>query len=147
MEVILRQDVPRLGAKGQTLRVADGYARNFLLPRGLALPATEAALRRVRAEQQALHARLANERAYVETLKERLGKQSVTIAVASGPDDRLFGAVTNTHIAEALQREGLDIDKRKIALPEPITALGAYHVPVHLQADITAMVNVWVVKQ
>lgn len=147
MDVILLQDVERLGARGQTVRVKDGFARNFLLPRGLASPATAEALRRVAAEQQVVQARLARERAYLEEQKQRLEQKSVTIAVAAGTDDKLFGSVTNAHIAAALQQDGLDIDKRKIALPEPIKTLGVYHVPVRLSSDVTATVNVWVVKQ
>ena len=147
MEVILSQDVPRLGARGQRVRVADGYARNFLLPRGFAAPATADVIRRASAEQQAMQARLAKERAYVAQLKERLEKTSVTLTVTAGADDKLFGAVTNADIAAALQREGFALDKRKIKLAEPITALGVYHVPVHLHPATTATVNVWVVKQ
>ena len=147
MEVILQQDVQRLGTKGQVVQVKMGYARNFLFPRGLAAPATADALRRASVEQRALDARLAKERAYLEQRRETLGKHSVTITVAVGPDERLFGAVTNAHIADALQHEGLPIDKRKIELPVPITALGVYHVPVHLHPEVTATVNVWVVKR
>ena len=147
MEVILRQDIERIGAKGQTLRVKDGYARNFLLPRGLAVPATAEMVRRVNTEQAAMHARQARERAHREQLKETLAAKSVTITVAAGPDDKLFGAVTNAQIASALRQEGFDIDKRKVELPEPITALGVYHVPVRLHAEVIATVNVWVVKQ
>ena len=147
MEVILRQDVERIGTKGQTVRVKDGFARNFLLPHGLATPATADAVRRVAAEQATVHARLTKERAYLEQLKETLGAKSITITVAAGPDDKLFGAVTNAHIATALQHEGVALEKRKIELPEPITALGVYHVPVRLHPDVIATVNVWVVKQ
>ena len=147
MEIILYADVPRVGTEGQTVRVKDGFARNFLLPRGLAAPATAAAMRRVAAEQQVVQARLAKQRGYLETLKIALEKKSVTIPVTAGPDDKLFGTVTNIHIAAALKHEGLDIDKRKIVLPEPIAALGVYHVPVHLDPAVTATVNVWVVKQ
>ena len=147
MDIILSQDVERLGTKGQTVRVKPGHARNLLFPRGLAVPATAGALRRAGAEQQAIQSRLAKERAYIVSIKDRVEKTSLTIPVEAGPDDKLFGAVTNAHIATALKAAGCDVDKRKIALPEPITALGVYHVPVHLHAAVTATVNVWVVKQ
>ena len=147
MDVILRQDVDRLGAKGATVHVKDGYARNFLFPRGLAAPATAEAVRRMAAEQQAVATRVANERAYLEHLKDALGKKSLTIPMAAGPDDQLFGSVTRAHIAATLKQEGVDIDKRKIELPESIAALGVYHVPVHLSPDVVATLNVWVVKQ
>lgn len=147
MDVVLRQDVERLGAKGQRVRVKDGFARNFLLPRGLALPSTNAVLARMAVEQQALDARLGKERAFAQQQLETLSRQSITITVAAGPDDKLFGAVTKAHIADALKREGVEIDKRKLELAEPITALGVYHVPAHLHPHVTATVNVWVVKQ
>ena len=147
MDIILQTDVPRLGTKGQTVKVKHGYARNFLFPRGLAAPATAAALRRVSAEQQTVQARLAKQRAHLETLKVTLENKSLTITVAAGPDDKLFGSVTNAHIATALTQDGFPVDKRKVLLPEPITALGTYHVPVHLDPTVTATVNVQVVKQ
>ena len=147
MEVVLHQDVERLGTKGQTVRVKDGFARNFLLPRGLALPSTAAALARMAAEQHALQARLEKDRAYAQQLQDTLSHKSVTIAMAAGPDDKLFGSVTKAHIAAALRQDGFDIDKRKIELPEPITALGVYHVPARIHPEVVANVNVWVVKQ
>lgn len=147
MNIILQQDVARVGTRGQTLRVKDGYARNFLFPRGLAVPATAAAAKRAAVEQQALRTRLNKERAYLEQHKAQLEQKSVTIPVAVGPDDQLFGSVTNAHIAAALAQEGITVEKRKIELAEPITALGVYHVPVRLHPQVVATVNVWVVKQ
>ena len=147
MDVVLRQDVERLGAKGQRVRVKDGFARNFLLPRGLALPSTDAVLARMAVEQQALDARLGKERAFAHQRHDALSQKSITITVAAGPDDKLFGAVTKAHIAVALKQEGVEIDKRKLELAEPIAALGVYHVPAHLHPYVTATVNVWVVKQ
>ncbi len=146
MEIILRQDVERVGKAGQTLKVRDGFARNFLLPRGLAWPATPQRLRQVVAEQRVVEAQRTQERAHLEALKATLAQRSVTIRMAAGPDDKLFGSVTTTHIAEALQHDGLPIDKRKIELAQPITALGVYHVPVRLAADVTATIKAWVVK-
>ena len=147
MNVILCQDVARLGTRGQTRRVADGYARNFLFPRGLAAPATVDVVRRVASEQAAIQARLTKEQAYLRQLKETLEQKSLTIPVAVGPNEQLFGSVTNAHIAAALAQAGISIEKRKIALEAPITALGVYQVPVHLHAAIAATVNVSVVKQ
>jgi len=147
MEIVLQHDVPRVGTKGQRVKVADGFARNFLLPRGLALPATAATIRRVTQEQQVIQARLVKERVYLRQLQEQLEGRSVTIPVAAGSDDKLFGAVTNAHIAAAITQEGIAVDKRKVLLTEPITALGVYQVPVRLHPDVTATVKVWVVKQ
>lgn len=147
MHVILQQTVERLGERGARVRVADGYARNYLFPRGLAAPATESMMRRVAAEQQAVNGRLAKERAHVESIRTRLEQHAITIPVAAGADDKLFGSVTNAHIAAALTQAGFDVDKRKIALDAPLTALGVYQLPIKLHPSVTATVNVSIVKQ
>lgn len=147
MKIILCHDVPRLGARGETVQVKDGFARNFLMPRGLAVPASASAQRQASAEQAVIQRRLSRERSAIDQLKINLEQRSVTIVAAAGADDKLFGSVTNAHIAAALEQDGCQVDKRKIELPEPLNACGVYHIPVRLAPEVTATLKVWVVKQ
>jgi large subunit ribosomal protein L9 len=147
MDVILLEDVTDLGSRGQKVAVKSGYARNYLLPRKLALPATPAGLRMMKEEdkRRQLHeVRLHKE---AEELAKELNKVSCTAEVQAGEDDRVFGAVTSADIAELLVGQGFEIDKRKILLDEPLKALGVYTIPVRLHRDVEAKVKVWVVKK
>jgi large subunit ribosomal protein L9 len=147
MKVVLRQDIDKLGKRGEVVRVAPGYGRNFLLPKRLALPATPGNLRRVELERRSLEVRRMRERAEAEKLAERLSRLSCTVARKVGESDTLYGSVTNADIAAFLEKEGVVVDKRKIALEEPIKALGIYSVPVRLHPEVTAEIKVWVVKE
>ncbi len=147
IEVILREDVQSLGKAGALVRVKPGYARNFLLPRGLAYEATEGNKKRSAAETRAREARVAEERGKAQESANRLSGVSVTIAAKSGEGERLFGSVTAQDIADALDRAGHPIDKRKIELSHPIKQLGEHPVPVRLHADVQAVVRVMVVPE
>lgn len=145
MEVILREDIETLGKAGAVVRVKPGYARNYLLPRGLAYEATEGNKKRIAAENRAREARRAEDRAQAAALAARLEALSLTIAAKAGEGDRLFGSVTSQDIAAALERAGEPVDKRRIALSAPIKTLGEHRVPVRLHADVEATVRLTVV--
>ncbi len=147
MEVILREDVAHLGKTGDLVTVRDGYARNYLIPRGLAYPATDANKRRIEAERERRAARLATQRAQAESLAERLGAASLTFTARAGEGEKLFGSVTAADIAAKLQELGFEVDKRRVELEEPIRMIGIYKVPVRLDAGVMAEVRVWVVKE
>lgn len=147
MEVILLDVVDGLGRAGDKVNVSNGYARNFLLPRKLALEATTAGARLFAEMERVKQARSERERAQSEKVAAKLNKTSVTITMQAGDDDRLFGSVTAGDIAEKLMEEGFHIDKRHVHLDEPLRALGAYNVRVHLFQDVEAKVRVWVKKE
>jgi large subunit ribosomal protein L9 len=147
MKVILRQDFEALGEAGKVFTVKDGYARNFLIPCGIAYEASVRNLRLFEQDKQRLNARKNREKRLAEGLQTQLGGVSVTATVPVGEEDRVFGSVTAQDIAELLATKGFEIDKRRIQLSEPIKALGIYEVPVKLHAEVQASVKVWVVKQ
>lgn len=147
MEVILRENVDKLGRAGEIVSVKDGFARNYLIPRGLAYPATEANRRRFEAEAKKRASRLAEAQANAQALARQLEEVSLKFAVKTGEGDRLFGSVTAADIAEKLAELGYQIDKRKVELEEPIKLVGIYKVPVKLDAGVQAQVRVWVVKE
>ncbi len=147
MEIILRDHVENLGKRGEIVKVADGYARNFLLPRKLALPATDANRKWVERERKIAEARDLEERGAAETIATRLNALELTISRKTGENDQLYGSVTNADIGELLAAKGFDIDRRKILLPDPIKALGENTVPVKLHRDVTANVRVTVAKE
>ncbi len=144
-QVILTSRVEPLGGEGDTVTVADGYARNFLFPRGLAMPATAANLKRIetlRKKREAAEAAALNE---AKDIEAKLTKQSFTIAAPAGADEKLFGSVTAADIAEALAKEGITIDRKKIVLDHPIRACGVYDVDVKLHPQVATKVKIWVV--
>ena len=147
MEVILRDHVENLGKRGEIVKVADGYARNFLLPRKLALPATDANRKWVERERKIAEARDLQERGAAEAIAARLNALELTISRKTGENDQLYGSVTNGDIAELLATKGFDVDRRKILLPDPIKSLGENTVPVKLHRDVTANVRVTVAKE
>ncbi len=147
MEVILRDDVEKLGARGEVVKVADGYARNFLLPRRLAVPATAANKKIVEQERQAHLRREATLKGEAEELAKLLTGVTVTIAQKAGEQEQLFGSVTVKDIAEALERQNFTIDRRKIHLAEPIKQLGQFPVQIKLHRDVTAEIQVSVVPE
>lgn len=147
MEVILREDVEKLGTRGQMVKVANGYARNFLLPKRLAVLATDANKKIIEQERQAHLRREAKVVAEAGDLAKLMAEVVVTIAQKAGENDQLFGSVTSKDIAEALEKEGYTIDRRKIILEEPIKTLGEYKVTLRLHRDVPAEITVRVVKE
>lgn len=147
MEVILRDHVEHLGNRGDIVKVADGYARNYLLPRKLALLATEGNKKRVERERKQFEAVEAEQRSAAEAIASRLTAIEVAIARRVGENDTLYGSVTNADIADTLKEKGFDIDRRKILLPDPLKALGEVTVPVKLHRDVTAQLRVQVVRE
>jgi len=147
MEVILRADIDKLGTRGQIVNVADGYARNYLFPKRLAVPATEANKKIVEQERQAYLRREAKAKAEAEELARLLEGVTVEIAHKAGEKDQLFGSVTARDIAEALAQKNFNIDHRKIELEHPIKQLGEYRVPIRLHRDVTVEIGVVVVPE
>jgi large subunit ribosomal protein L9 len=146
-EVILMEDVDGLGQAGDLVKVADGYARNYLLPRNIAAPVTEATRRRVEKRRAAAEAQRAARRADAEALRAKLAALNLTIAVKAGAEGRLFGSVTAGDIAAALEKQGIAVDRHKIVLPHPLKELGAHKLTVRLMADIHAELNVTLVAE
>ncbi|MBI4542313.1 MAG: 50S ribosomal protein L9 [Gemmatimonadetes bacterium] len=147
MDVILRQDVDKLGRTGDVVSVKDGYARNFLLPRGLALQATDGNRRRLEAERRQRERKASAEVARWRQLSMDLEPVSLTFTMKAAEGDKLFGSVTSGDIAERLQAEGFAIDRKAIELDEPIKALGVYQVPIRLHHDVKPEIRVWVVRE
>ena len=147
MRIILQEDVDKLGTRGQVVEVTDGYARNYLLPRKLAIPATPANLKRLEHVRTVFAKREATEKESAQKLAELLVNVTVTLARKAGESDQLFGSVTSADIAEALAAQGYHVDKRKIQLEEPIKLVGEYQVPVKLHHDVSALVKVIVNRE
>jgi large subunit ribosomal protein L9 len=147
MEIILRQSVENLGHPGDVVTVKNGYARNFLLPRGFAFEATPGNLKRIAAERGRLEAAENDRRASAAALAKRLEEVQLTFSARVGEEGKLFGSFTSADVAEQLAAQGFDIEKRLIDLHEPIKALGVYRVPVKLHADVKPEIRVWVIKQ
>jgi large subunit ribosomal protein L9 len=147
MEVILREHVDNLGRRGEVVKVADGYARNYLLPRKLALVATDGNKQRIERERAKFEAGEAEEKKIAEAVAARLAAVDVEISRKVGETDALYGSVTTSDIAEALRAKGFDIDRRKILLREPIKKLSELDVAIRLQRDVTATVKVKVVAE
>jgi len=147
MRIILQEDVEKLGGRGQVVEVAEGYARNYLLPRKLAIPATPGNLKRLEQIRGALVKREANAQESAQKLAELLAQVKVMLARKAGDNDQLFGSVTAGDIAEGLAAKGYNIDKRKIQLGEPIKLIGEYQVPVKLHHTVTAAVQVVVSRE
>ncbi len=146
MKVILLIDTAKLGKSGDIVKVKEGYARNFLIPQGIALSATSRNLKIVQHKKKQEFKKEDKEKQKMRQLAEKISKTSCTISAVSGEEDKLFGEVTNKDIAESLSIEGLKVDKRKIEINEPIRKLGVYNVKVKLSSDIVADLRVWVVE-
>ena len=147
MEIILRDHVDHVGKRGDVVKVADGYARNYLLPRKLALPATEANKNWIARERKISESREGEERVAAEALAERLVALELQIARKVGDNDTMYGSVTNGDLADLIKEKGFDVDRRKILLPDPLRALGEVLVPVKLHRDVTAQLKVTIVKE
>lgn len=146
MRVILKSEVPHLGDAGDIVKVAAGYGRNYLLPRGLAIPASEGSVRQVEHDKRVAEAIRRKQRAGADELASKLENMAVSIRREAGDDDRLFGSVTNRDIAEALAAEGIEVDRRAIQLEEPIKRICLVTVPIRLHRDVTASVRVYVIR-
>ncbi|MEI6084884.1 MAG: 50S ribosomal protein L9 [Verrucomicrobiota bacterium] len=144
-QVILTGKVEHLGDEGAAVKVADGYARNFLFPKGLALPASAANLKRVESLAKKRNAVHEAELAAAREIVTKLTKGTFTISVPAGADEKLFGSVTAADIAEALQKEGITIDRKKIVLEHAIRTCGHYDVDIKLHAEVAAKAKIWVV--
>jgi large subunit ribosomal protein L9 len=148
MEVILRQAVENLGKPGDIVKVSPGYARNYLIPRGVAYEATPGNRKRIAQEKARLEAAESERRTKAESLASRLEQVSLTFSARVGEEEKLFGSVTASDIAQQLHAQGFtEVEKRQIELHEPIKSLGVYKVPVRLHADVKPEIRVWVIKQ
>jgi large subunit ribosomal protein L9 len=147
MEVILREHVEHLGRRGEIVKVADGYARNYLLPRKLALLATEGNKKQIQRERAKLETQEAEEKKVAEAIADRMANLEVVIARKVGETEALYGSVTTADVAEALTAKGFDIDRRKIQLADPIKKLGDFDLPIRLQREVIATVKVRVVAE
>jgi large subunit ribosomal protein L9 len=147
MEVILREHVEKLGRRGEIVKVADGYARNYLLPRKLALLATEGNRKQIEREREKFEVKEAEEKKIFSAMAERIASLELVIARKVGETDALYGSVTNADVAEALASKGFDIERRKLQLQEPIKQLGVFEVPVKLHREVVTSLKVRVVAE
>ena len=147
MEVILKEDVAKLGSRGDVVKVAEGYGRNFLLPRKLAIEATSGNKKVIEQMRAAALRRSAKEKAQAEELSKQFDGLSVSFQRRSGEHDQLFGSVTSSDLADALERKGFNVDRRKIQLHEPLKTLGEFTVPVKLHKDVSAHLRVVIEKE
>ena len=147
MEIILRQAIENLGSPGDVVKVKPGYARNYLLPHGLAYEATPGNLKRIQQERDRLNAAENERRSAASGIAEKLEQVSLTFSARVGEEGKLFGSVTSGDIQQQLEAQGFHVEKRQIDLHEPIKALGVYRVPIRLHADVKPEVRVWVIKQ
>lgn len=147
MEVILHEDVPNLGLAGEIVTVKDGYARNYLLPRNIAVVANSKNVRELEHQKRVVESRKEKMKAKAEEIATKLGTLSITIAKEAGEEEKIFGSVTTMDIANALRSEGYTIDKRHIKLAEPIKKIGVYEIPVRLHQEVEGIVKIWVVKK
>lgn len=147
IEVILREDVEHLGHRGDVVRVAPGFARNYLLPRKLAMQVSEGNKRQIEHMKKAAAIRAAEEKAVADQLAARVAAVVCVIARRVGETDTLYGSVTSADVAEVLAAQGIEVDRRRIQLPEPIKTLGDHQVPIRLHRDVTATITVQVVKE
>jgi large subunit ribosomal protein L9 len=147
MEVILKEDILNLGKMGEVVRVRDGYARNYLLPRGLVLVADKKTLKTFEHQKRVVESHKNRVVKQAQILADKLAQISLTVPVKAGEEGKLFGSVTNIDIEKALKAKGFDVDRRKIQLAQPIKVLGDYEVPVRFTSDVTANVKVSVVSE
>jgi len=145
IEVILREHIEHLGRRGEVVKVADGYARNYLLPRKLALPVTEASRRQIERERERAEAREAEDKSVAEALGVRITAAELVMARRVGENDVLYGSVTTSDLAEALEARGFEVDRRRIQLAEPLKTLGDHRVPIRLHREVTADITVKIV--
>lgn len=146
MKLILTEDVPSLGTIGNIVKVKDGYARNYLLPRGMAIPSNESNTNQLNHNKRVLQARYEKVLAEKQSLASRIEKVSLEVAKQVGEDERIFGSVTNTELAELLEEQGVVISKKDIRLPEDVKKVGVYTADVRLHSEVSAKLKFWVVS-
>ena len=146
-KIILLKDVDKLGKSGDIVSASEGYARNFLFPRGIALSATEQNIKVAEANKKQKTEAMEKEKQEAAKLADAISKISCTIAVEAGKDDKLFGSVTNADIQKALEAEGINIDKKKVELKDHITQVGIFQIPIKLHQEVIATLKLWVVKK
>lgn len=147
MQVILKENVTGLGARGQIVRVKDGYARNFLLPKKLAIPMTDGNMKQIELEKKAWALKNQKEVDAANAIKDMIEKMTISVAKKSGENETLFGSVTAQDISDVLARENIEVDKRKIELPEPVKKLGTFPVIIHLHPEVKVESKVYVVSE
>ena len=147
MQVILKETVPGLGKRGEVLKVKDGYARNFLLPKKLAVQVTSGNLKQIELEKKSWVLKNQKEVEAANALKDIIEKMTISVAKKAGDSEALFGSVTSQDIADVLAVEKIEVDKRKIELPEPVKKLGTFPVIIHLHPEVKVETKVWVVKE
>lgn len=147
LQVILQSDVEKVGKSGELVKVRPGFARNFLIPRSLAVPATTAAINRINHEKAVAVAKADKSKKEAQALAEKINGVKITLARAVGEDDKLFGAVTAKEIESAAKAQGVAVDRKKMQLAEPLKAIGSFEIPVKLMTDVTATLKVEVVKK
>lgn len=147
LQVVLQSDVANVGKSGELVKVRPGYARNFLIPRSLAVPATTAAVNRINHEKAVAVAKADKAKKEAQVVAEKINGTKLTLARTVGEDDRLFGAVTSKEIEAAAKAAGLAVDRKKLSLAEPLKALGSYEIPVKVHQDVTATLKVELVKK
>ena len=146
LQVVLQSNVDKVGESGELVKVRPGFARNYLIPRGLAVPATTAAVNRIAHEKSVAVAKADKTKKEFQAVAEKINALKLTITRSVGEDDKLFGSVTNKEIENAAKAAGVVIDRKKMQLAEPLKALGSYEIPVRLMADVTATLTVEVTK-
>ena len=147
MKVILTQDIAGLGSIGDLITVKDGFGRNYLVPQGKALQATSQNMKKLEHQKRQIREKTDKAKREAERLAARIESISCTVAKAVGEEDKLFGSVTGMDIESSLKLEGIEIDRKKINLPEPIRSLGIYNIPIKLHPEVTATLKLWVVKE
>jgi len=147
LQVVLQNDVDKVGTSGELVKVRPGFARNYLIPRGLAVPATTAAINRINHEKAVAVAKADKTKKEAQALAEKINGAKLTLARSVGEDERLFGSVTAKEIENAAKAAGIPVDRKKMQLAEPLKALGTFEIPVRLMTDVTATLKVEVVKK
>jgi len=147
MQVILTQDIPGVGKKGEIKNIAEGYARNFLLPKGLGLLATATNLKKLQEEKKRIAALAQREKETAIEFSQKLKNVSITITRKSGEENKIFGSVTREDIVEALSKKGLSIDKKMVIIPHPIKLLGVYTIPIKFHKEVEAQISLRVVRE
>jgi large subunit ribosomal protein L9 len=147
MKVILTQDIAGIGNIGDLITVKDGFGRNYLIPEGKGIQATSQNIKKLEHQKRQIREKLSKTKREAEKLAARIEAVSCTVAKAVGEEDRLFGSVTSMDIEASLKLEGIEIDRKRIILPEPIKALGIYQIPIKLHTEVTAALKLWVVKE
>jgi large subunit ribosomal protein L9 len=147
MKVILKEDVKKLGSMGQVVTVADGFARNYLVPKGLAVEASSKNMKSLEHAQRVIQERAKKVKESLQDFSERISKITLIIKAKAGEEGKLFGSVTSMDIAEQLKNEGIDIDRKKISLEEPIKRIGTHAVSIHLHPEINTQITLQVVEE